>query len=137
MRSKRRVSRAGAVSGGSLFSRGQIHHLLTSPTYRGLTRHREKCFPGQNPAIVPEELWARVQEKLAAQSARRRGADGSEGGGADVAGRDGTSQTPLLGKIRDEADDPLCCGAPALAERCVSFGRKKFPGAPFLTVPGV
>ncbi len=73
IRSKPRTTRTGQRAGGQVLTRGQIHHLLTNVTYRGLTKHKEEAFPGLHAAIVDEALWDRVQAKLREGSARSRG----------------------------------------------------------------
>jgi hypothetical protein len=79
-----------------------IHHLLTNPIYLGQIRHKDKIWPGQHAAIVPQDLWDRVQAKLQVGSARKRGAPTTSDGDA----RSDTS-SPLVGKIRDEIGDRL------------------------------
>ena len=96
--SKRRVFASGRVQGGTPFSRGQLHALLTNPVYRGLMRHKDKVWPGLHPAIIDEDLWDDVQSKLQAANARYRGVSK-----ADMP----TSSAPLLGKFRDEAGERL------------------------------
>ncbi len=99
LRSKSRVFASGRVQGGAEMSRGQIHRILTNPVYRGQIRHKDKTWPGMHPAIVDQDLWDAVQDKLRAASARRRGARN------DSQVRAGSA--PLLGKFRDETGDPL------------------------------
>ena len=96
--SKRWVFASGRVQGGTPFSRGQLHAMLTNPIYRGLMRHKDKVWPGLHPAIIDEDLWNDVQFELQAASARRRGVTKS-----DMP----TSSAPLLGKFRDEAGERL------------------------------
>ena len=108
LRSKRHRFASGRESGGGPFSRGQLYKILTNPVYRGLTRHREKTYPGTHPAIVDEATWDRVQAALQAASARRRGASGSTGQGQRAAAGAGANHAPpLLGKVRDETGDLL------------------------------
>jgi DNA invertase Pin-like site-specific DNA recombinase len=102
LRSKRRVFANGRVQGGGAFSRGQIHKILTNPVYRGLTRHKDKTWPGTHSAIVDEDLWTRVQDRLQAASARRRGSRNAPG-----AAHNTNPDAPLLGKVRDETGDLL------------------------------
>ena len=102
LRSKRRVFTNGRVQGGTLFSRGQAHKILTNPVYRGLIRHKDKTWPGTHPAIVDADLWEQVQDRLQAASARRRGTDNSSGASQEVG-----STAPLIGKFRDETEDLL------------------------------
>jgi len=102
LRSKRRVFANGRTQGGTVFSRGQIHRILTNPVYRGLMRHKDKTWPGTHPAIVENDLWEKVQDRLQAASARRRGTPNT------VSTSQGISRAaPLLGKFRAETGEPL------------------------------
>jgi site-specific DNA recombinase len=62
--SKLRTSRNGKVSGGLSYSRGALYELLNNRLYLGEIRHRNQHYPGQHDAIVPVELWEKVQAKL-------------------------------------------------------------------------
>ncbi|WP_170462245.1 recombinase family protein, partial [Ruegeria arenilitoris] len=72
LRSKRVVRTDGTVRGNCLLSRGQIYYLLRNPVYRGQIRHKDKLWPGQHPAIIGEDLWERVQERMRQASKRSR-----------------------------------------------------------------
>lgn len=61
------------MAGQRSFSRGQLHYLLTNPTYLGRIRHHDKTYPGQHPAIIDQALWDSVQAKLLSSRARPRG----------------------------------------------------------------
>jgi len=98
LRSKHHHFASGRRQGGGALSRGQIHKILTNPVYRGLIRHRDKCWPGTHPAIVGEDQWNAVQDLLQAASAKRRGAP--SGASTDL-------DAPLKGKVRDETGDGL------------------------------
>ncbi|MEM8572793.1 MAG: recombinase family protein [Pseudomonadota bacterium] len=102
LRSKHRAFASGREQGGGVLSRGQIHKILTNPVYRGLIRHKSKTWPGAHPAIVDENLWVQVQEKLQETSARRRGV-----GNAKTSNPSTHPTAPLLGKIRDDTGDLL------------------------------
>jgi hypothetical protein len=102
LRSKRRVFANGREQGGGAFSRGQIHKILTNPVYRGLTRHKDKTWPGTHVAIVDADLWAEVHDRLQAASARRRGSRNVSSGSLDT-----NRDAPLLGRFRDETSDLL------------------------------
>ncbi len=71
--SKIRVSRKGIKSGGCRFSRGALYELLANPIYIGEIRHKEERHPGQHEAILPREVWERVQRRLHENAARGRG----------------------------------------------------------------
>jgi len=78
-------------------SRGAIHKLLTNPLYIGKIRHRNKLYDGQHEAIVRQELWDRVQQKLQFASARKRGTDHTAS----------QSHALLKGRLFDQTGDHL------------------------------
>jgi DNA invertase Pin-like site-specific DNA recombinase len=69
--SKRRVSRAGRVTGGVRFTRGALYALLRNPLYVGEIAHRGERHRGRHTAIIDRSLWQAVQSLL----------DGANGGG--------------------------------------------------------
>lgn len=72
VKSKIRVSQAGRKSGGREYSRGALYELLQNRVYLGEITHREQSYPGQHRAIVPRELWEKVQAKLRSNNDARR-----------------------------------------------------------------
>jgi DNA invertase Pin-like site-specific DNA recombinase len=64
IRSKLRLSKTGSRSGGVTFSRGALYRLLNSRLYLGETVHKRDTYPGQHDAIVPKDLWDKVQALL-------------------------------------------------------------------------
>jgi len=64
IRSKVRVSKDGAESGGQAFSRGALYTLLRNPIYVGQIRHKDVCHPGQHAPIVDRALWDKVAQLL-------------------------------------------------------------------------
>jgi site-specific DNA recombinase len=100
LRSKIRAARDGTLSGGSVFSNGQIRHLLRNPIYIGRIRHKERSWPGLHPRIIDEDLWNRVQTGL---DQARRGVRCGLGSGRATA----TCKAPLVGKLFDETGDRL------------------------------
>ena len=103
LRSKRHVFSTGRVQGNRAFNRGQIYHILRNPTYLGRIRHKDTSFPGTHEPIINQDLWDRVQAKLAETAMRRRGTKGTVG----TKGHALSSEAPLLGKFRDETGDRL------------------------------
>ena len=63
--SKVRITSSGTRSGGSPFARGALYDLLRNRLYLGEIRHREQWYPGEHEAIVPNDLWKKVQAQLA------------------------------------------------------------------------
>src|SRR5712691_2040430 len=72
IRSKRRTNAAGRVTGGVTFSRGALYLLLRNRIYLGEIVHRGESYPGEHKAIVPQELWDQVQERLRANGLAKR-----------------------------------------------------------------
>jgi site-specific DNA recombinase len=72
--SKRRLAADGSPYGGNSFSRGALYQMLQNRVYRGEIVHKGAAYPGEHPAIVDEELWRQVQEKLEANGIERTGA---------------------------------------------------------------
>ncbi|HPQ50778.1 MAG: recombinase family protein [Alphaproteobacteria bacterium] len=64
IKSRERISQRGLKYGGEYFSRGALHSLLTNPVYIGKIRHIDKVHEGIHDAIIPQELWDAVQDKL-------------------------------------------------------------------------
>ncbi len=106
LRSKLHRFRSGRQQGGGSLSTGQIHKILTNPVHIGQIRHKEKTWPGRHPAIVDQDLWQRVQEKLQLASGRQRG-------------RKTDAEAALLtGKLRDETGDRLT------PTHCIKAGKR-------------
>src|SRR6266478_8133482 len=70
--SKVRISTAGNKSGGASYSRGSFYDILQNRIYLGEITHRDESFAGQHQAIVAQELWDKVQARLAANNQARR-----------------------------------------------------------------
>ena len=93
--SKVRVSQKGIKSGGCRFLRGALYELLANPIYIGEIRHKQERHPGQHEAILPRELWERVQQRLNGNAARGRGTSSR------------SISSPLAGKLFDADGQPL------------------------------
>ena len=59
---------SGPHRGGCAFRRGTLYHLLCNPIYRGKIVHKGEVYPGEHEAIVPEDLFEAVQDKLKANA---------------------------------------------------------------------
>jgi site-specific DNA recombinase len=66
-----RVIGTGRATGGGLLSRGHIYWILSNPIYVGQLRHKGLIHDGLHPAIVDQEIWDRVQLRLADQTQTR------------------------------------------------------------------
>ena len=69
---KQRILISGRAQGGGSFGRGALYHLLQNRIYRGEAVHKGVAYPGEHKAIVDEELWRAVQDRLAANRTIRR-----------------------------------------------------------------
>ncbi|MXO89280.1 recombinase family protein [Altererythrobacter aquaemixtae] len=93
--SKRRQMRDGSVKGGTPFRRGALAHLLSNRIYLGLITHKGKAYEGEHDAIVDQELFDRVQAKLALNQGRARGTANA-------------SRTSILvGRVHDDHGRPM------------------------------
>lgn len=107
--SKQRTSKAGKVTGGAVFGRGALFHLLSNRHYRGEIVHKDKSYPGNHPAIVDAQTFEAVQLKLA------------QNAGAERRARAGLAPSlpaaPLLGLLFDDKGNAM-----------TSVGARKGPG---------
>jgi site-specific DNA recombinase len=78
LRSKRREGAGERLAGGRPFSRGILYLILQNRLYRGEVEHKGNVYPGQHEAIVEQEVWTLVQEKLASSRRDRKLAIGAE-----------------------------------------------------------
>ena len=72
VRSKARLSPSGIKSGGMSYSRGSLYGLLQNPIYLGKIPHRDATYEGEHDAIISQELWDKVQDRLRTNNKVRR-----------------------------------------------------------------
>jgi site-specific DNA recombinase len=89
--SKARQFKSGVTYGGASLRRGQVHFILTNPIYAGRVRHRNTVYPGQHEAIIDQDLFDRVQDKLAINGHKTRGSVSASG----------RTRSPLSGRVFD------------------------------------
>lgn len=58
------TTRDGRPRGGLPFDKCRLHDLLTNPIYIGQIRHKDAVHAGEHEAIVPADLFDRVQQQL-------------------------------------------------------------------------
>jgi DNA invertase Pin-like site-specific DNA recombinase len=92
---KQWTARNGRQMGAAEFNRGALYCLLRNPVYRGMIRHKSTIHPGGHAAIVPAELFERVQRQLD-RSARRLKKK-----------REPISKAALTGRIFDASGRPM------------------------------
>jgi site-specific DNA recombinase len=73
-RNKEWVTKRGRRRGGKHFDKNSLFYLLTNVAYVGKIKHHDQLYDGEHPAIVPEELFEKVQAQL-----RRNGRSGGRG----------------------------------------------------------
>lgn len=78
IKSKARLSTSGMRSGGTSYSRGSLYGLLQNPIYLGKIQHRDVTYAGEHDAIIPQELWDSVQNRLRANNKVRRSGSNSK-----------------------------------------------------------
>jgi hypothetical protein len=66
------TTKAGKVSGKNKFSITHVIFILKSYTYIGKVNHNKQIYPGQQPAIIDEETFNKVQAKLASHRLDRK-----------------------------------------------------------------
>ena len=72
LRTKQQVWASTGHRGGIPFRRGCLGHLLKNRIYLGDIVHKGVVHPGEHEAIVGQDLWERVQMKLADNGPRLR-----------------------------------------------------------------
>jgi len=72
LRTKRRIAANGTEGGGKPFSRGHLYRLLSNPIYAGQIAHKGQLFLGQHPALIDDETWTAVRNRLAANARDHR-----------------------------------------------------------------
>jgi DNA invertase Pin-like site-specific DNA recombinase len=72
VKSKERFSASGMKSGGMPYSRGALYTLLQNRIYLGKIPHRDATYAGEHDAIIPQQLWDKVQDRLSANNKVRR-----------------------------------------------------------------
>ncbi len=70
--SKPRTTRDGRPFGGTPFRHGGVRHILGNRIYLGVVSHKGQVHPGEHEAIIDQELWDQVQQRLAGAAKRPR-----------------------------------------------------------------
>jgi len=58
------TTRDGRKRGGLTFDKSRLYNLLTNVLYVGKVKHKKEVYAGEHEAIVPPELFERVQRQL-------------------------------------------------------------------------
>jgi DNA invertase Pin-like site-specific DNA recombinase len=70
-RTKCWITEAGRRRGGHNYCKGGIKTILSNPVYLGKTRHKDNLYEGEHEAIVDQETWDKVQERIKINSVKR------------------------------------------------------------------
>jgi site-specific DNA recombinase len=105
---KQSLTRHGHVRGGRPFTKCSLYQLLTNVTYIGQVRYHQEVHPGEQPALVDQQVWQDVQALLAHHGGARRSAERNP------------SQALLLGLVRCRP-----CGC-AMTPAYVTRGNKRY-----------
>jgi site-specific DNA recombinase len=81
-----RANGKGKMTGGGFISRGHLYKILSNPIYVGRLGHKGQVHEGQHTAIINEQTWDAVQDRLA-QQARRNTASRQQHSDALLAGK--------------------------------------------------
>lgn len=103
VKSKARLSPSGMRSGGTSYSRGSLYCLLQNPIYLGKIQHRDATYAGEHDAIIPQELWDKVQDRFRTNNKVRRSGSNSK------------SPSRLVGLLYDEEGNRF---TPSHAVKC-------------------
>lgn len=95
LQTKKHVFMSGRAAGGKPFSTGHLYQLLSNPLYQGKIKHRDQVHEGLHDAIISDDLWARVQERLEHNRVSRQ------------TRKNAANPSPLAGKVFDESGRPL------------------------------
>ncbi len=95
IRTKVQLRTSGPHKGGIPFRRGSLFHLLKNPIYCGKIVHKGEVYDGQHEAIVDEELWNAVEERLKQKVPPRRRA------------KNDPHEAMLRGLLTDPEDRPM------------------------------
>jgi hypothetical protein len=72
LQTKHRVPPNGTERGCKPFSRGHLYSLLSNPVYAGQIAHKGQLFPGRHPALIDDETWTAVRDRLTANAGDHR-----------------------------------------------------------------
>ena len=61
---KQRATKKGKSLGGRPFDKSTLYQLLTNPIFTGKIKHKTQLFDGEHDAVIPQELFDRVQALL-------------------------------------------------------------------------
>jgi site-specific DNA recombinase len=108
VRRKEWISKDGRTCGGGPWTKSNLLGLLQNVTYIGQVNYKDNLFPGEQTAIVDENIWSQSQELL-----RRNGSNGGK---------------VVRNKYGSLLRDILCCGScnAAMIHGYTSKGNRRY-----------
>lgn len=88
---KKWVTSARTIRGGTRFTRGALYHLLRNRVYIGEVTHKDQSYPGEHQAVLDRELWQQVQDLLDGNAVHHH-----------KRSKDCQASNPLLGLLYDD-----------------------------------
>lgn len=67
------VTEKGKQVGGAPFTKTTLYGLLKNPIYIGKVKHKDNIYDGEHKAIIEQDIWDRVQEKLKKRAVNSEG----------------------------------------------------------------
>ena len=93
---KTRIKEDGTIIKGKQFSRGCLYNILANPICIGQIRHKKLIHQGLHEAIIENDLWENVQQKLKSNAVESKLTQNRK-----------TESSLLIGKLFDEAGEKL------------------------------
>ncbi|MDA0782482.1 MAG: recombinase family protein [Proteobacteria bacterium] len=75
---KKRIFKNGKTSGGLSFCRTNLNRLLQNRIYIGEIVHKDKSYPGEHEAIIPIDVFEKVQAVIASNRRKEFGKTGTK-----------------------------------------------------------
>lgn len=70
-RTKTWVTKKDVKRKGGLFDKNKVYKILNNVIYLGLTKHKDKAYPGEHEAIIEQSLFDEVQKLLSENTVNR------------------------------------------------------------------
>jgi len=72
IKTKSWVTQKGKTTQANYYNKGSLYVMLKNATYNGKMRHKDKIYDGEHEAIINDNLWDRVQNKLSSRNAKKQ-----------------------------------------------------------------
>jgi len=72
IKTKSWVTQKGKTTQANYYNKGSLYVMLKNATYNGKMRHKDKIYDGEHKAIIDDDLWNRVQNKLLSRKSGKK-----------------------------------------------------------------